>query len=221
MIIRRATEKDIDFLIDAIIEAEKSNTDILSYSTLFEFTEEEVRLKLKEMLEEDIPGQELCISGFLIAEIDKTPVGASCSWIEGEDGNVSKINKANLLVWFFGKEKCEKAARSFPFLRDLNFDREVGTLQLEAVYTKAEFRRKGIVWQLFSEHVRMHKTRVPELKKVQLIVAYTNEGAVRAYEKHGFRTIAVKQTQHKEANIFLPSDKRIQMELNIHDISKQ
>lgn len=215
MKIRQANEKDIEFLIEAIIEAEKSGTDILSYSTLFDLSESEVKSTLREILSEDIPGQELCISGFLIAEIDNQLVGASCSWVEGENGNVSKINKANLLVWFFGKEKCDHAAQHFHFLRDLNFERESGTLQLECVYTKNGYRGKGIVWQLFKEHFKVHKSRISELKKAQLIVAANNESALKAYKKQGFYTIASAQTPHKNVLDFLPSDKRIQMEIII------
>jgi ribosomal protein S18 acetylase RimI-like enzyme len=215
MIIRTAEEKDIDFLVEAIIEAEKSNTSVLSYSTIFSIAEDEVREKLKEMLSEDIPGQELCISGFLIAEIDNKPVGTCCSWIEGENGNISKIIKANLLLWFLGNEKCETAAKNFPFLSDLNFDKEINTLQIESVYTKKEFRGRGITGKIIAEHIIRNKERFPELKKVQLVVAQTNESATRAYQKMGFRIISTKHSEHKDALKILPADTRIMMELQV------
>ena len=42
-IIRPASSNDIPFLVDTIIEAEKSGTSILTYNTIFGLTEIEVK----------------------------------------------------------------------------------------------------------------------------------------------------------------------------------
>lgn len=68
IIIRKATLLDIDFLIEAIIAAEKSGTDILSYSTIFDLTERDVQNMLRNVLEKNVTGCELSPCNFLIAE---------------------------------------------------------------------------------------------------------------------------------------------------------
>ena len=65
--IRKATEKDIPFLIETIIAAEKSGTETIAYCSIFSLGKEEFTELLKNILEEDIQGQELCVSDFLIA----------------------------------------------------------------------------------------------------------------------------------------------------------
>ena len=97
LIFRNATITDVPFIVTAIIEAEKSGTDKLSYSTIFGLTEEEVRSYLQEMLYEEIDGCELSISSFIIAEYNGQPAGALSAWIEGKDGIPSAILKGNLL----------------------------------------------------------------------------------------------------------------------------
>jgi hypothetical protein len=92
--IRRAVATDIPFLVDVIISAERSGTDKLSYSTLFDLPEAHVRRLLAEMLAEDVTGQELCVSGFLIAEVLHECAGAACG-CTSSDANVLPARVAN------------------------------------------------------------------------------------------------------------------------------
>ena len=48
-IFRHANINDVSFLVDTIIEAEKSGTDILSYTTIFGLSEKEARKYIGEM----------------------------------------------------------------------------------------------------------------------------------------------------------------------------
>ncbi len=217
MEIRQATEKDIAFLTEAIIEAEKSNTNKLSYSTIFGLTDDEVEAKVQLMLEEDIPGQELCISGFLIAEEAGDYAAACCSWIEGEQGQYSSIIKANILLWFFGSEICERASNEHPYLKELNFERKTDSLQIESVYTKPAYRGRGISGKLIKEHIQRSKERQPQLNLAQVILAETNTGAASAYQKLGFREVDRRKTQDPRVFDILPSDTKILMELKIKD----
>ena len=61
-IIRSATIDDISFLVETIIEAEKSGTDRLSYSTVFGLSNEDTHKYLNDMLKEEIDGCELSVS---------------------------------------------------------------------------------------------------------------------------------------------------------------
>ena len=66
IIIRQAEISDIDFIIEAILEADRSDTDRISYCTIFNLSRVEFRKILREILIEDIQGSELCLSDFLV-----------------------------------------------------------------------------------------------------------------------------------------------------------
>jgi len=74
--IRRANRADIDFIIETIIEAEKSLTDKISYCNIFSLSESELLDILRNILSEDITGQDLCYSEYLIAEVNGVVAGA-------------------------------------------------------------------------------------------------------------------------------------------------
>ena len=71
LVFRKAEEKDIPFLIETIVAAEKSGTDVFSYSKIFELPELEIRKILADILAEDVTGQELCYSDYLMAEYEE------------------------------------------------------------------------------------------------------------------------------------------------------
>ena len=65
---RVATLEDIPFLVKTIVEAEKSGTEVLSYSAIFGLSIGEVEEKLAIILDEEIDDCELSVSSFLVAE---------------------------------------------------------------------------------------------------------------------------------------------------------
>ena len=99
--IRNATVDDIPFLIDTIIEAEKSGTNVLSYNTIFGLSETEVRIYIMKMLVEEVDDCELSISSFKVVFDNEIPIGAISAWIEGYNGIPSVILKGNLLNYVF------------------------------------------------------------------------------------------------------------------------
>jgi len=72
--IRKATLEDIDFLVEAIIAAEKGASDTLSYTAIFGLTEEKTSDYIKSMLEEEIDGCELSVSSYMVVEKDQNIV---------------------------------------------------------------------------------------------------------------------------------------------------
>ena len=213
--IRQAVAGDTSFLIESIIAAEKSGTDKLSYCTLFGISEVELRLLLIEILAEDIAGQELCISGFLIAEIEGQPAGAVCSWIEGSGGKPSGILKGNLLFHFFGHARIVAAAENLKLAEDLSLARMGGALQIESVFVPAQFRGRGICRQLIAAHQDEARRRCPQPMKAQIQLVKSNDNAFRAYEKLGFSIVAERQSQNQRIMELLPSASKILME---HDL---
>lgn len=213
--IRTAVEKDIDFIIETIIEAEKSGTDKISYCNVFEISEIEFKMILRNILEEDIEGQELCLSGFLVADSNGNPAGAVCSWVEAKEGSSSAIIKASILHFFIKKENIEKASAKSELLEELTIERESGSIQIESVYVHNNFRGMGVSGMLILENIKKHLCEDDKIEKVQIQVAGNNEAALRSYRKLGFEIKKEKVCNNKKILDILPSDSKVMMEVSI------
>ena len=208
----KATEADIDFITDAVFAAVKSGTDILSYATLFEKSEAELKPLFKEMIEEDIEGQELWLSGFLIAKDENgNPTATCCAWVEGEEGPSGMLT-AQVLSFGLGQETYKKALEKHEIIESLRVDRTEGTLQFEHVYTAPNFRGQGLATQVIEKQIKQHKTLNPELEKAQIILFKTNNSALKAYSKMGFVTASEQHSSHAEILNYFPIDTRVLME---------
>jgi ribosomal protein S18 acetylase RimI-like enzyme len=210
--LRRATANDSDLIVEAIIAAEKSNSDILSYSAIFDISEEEVRGLLVQVLDEEIEGQEICASHFMIAEVDGKAAATCASWIEAKDDVHSGQIKAQILHHLLGSEKWSRAAEKLKAVAGTNIDRQKGTAQIEAVYTKPEFRGKGLTAMLIEEHSRQHKKEYPALEKVQVILLKNNTSASSAYRKAGFEQVAERTGDSPLLKSILPCPTKIMMQ---------
>ena len=58
LVIREASERDIDFIIETIIEADKSGSNVISACNILNVNEQEYRNILKNILNDNIEGQE-------------------------------------------------------------------------------------------------------------------------------------------------------------------
>ena len=209
---RAGEARDIPFLIDTIVAAEKSGSDLFSYSTLFEMPEAEVRKLFTEILEEDVRGQELCYSDYLVGEVNGKFAGAVAAWIEGESGQHSAMIKATLLNYFFPKENMAKAQEKRKFLDKMHFDPDMGTLVIDIGLTLPEFRGQGILAKLMQEQTRLHLARRPDVKVSHIHVMKNNPVAFNIYRKLGYYTIREKTCDDPIVLQWLPSDTQIIME---------
>jgi len=214
--IRKATEKDIPFLREAIKEAEKSGTEKISYCTLFSINDEKLDEIIFQVLMEDIEGQELCVSHFLIAEVDNQYAGACSAWVEAIDGSFSSIIKANILFYFLGDKICTRAADNLKLMEDINIAREKNAIQIESVYVKEQYRGLGIANQIIQEQINQLSNTNKSDNKVQIILAKTNDKTYKAYQKMGFKTTIEKHSNKPEIEKLLPSNSRIMMEMPVH-----
>ncbi len=214
--IRNATLEDIPFLVETIIEAEKSGTSILSYTTIFGLVEEDAKKYIALMLEEEIDGCELSVSAFLLAEYRGETVGAICAWIEGLEGVSSTILKGNLLRYVLPQNCFETIRLLNHIINELHIDYKVNTIQIGLVYVTGKARGQGLAQKLISK-------KIEELKGSNLNItnnAYVqvfghNLPAIKAYEKLGFQIIENKIARNLEITKYLPSDSKLLMKLNI------
>jgi ribosomal protein S18 acetylase RimI-like enzyme len=216
---KKATTKEIDFIIETIIESEKSGTDKFSYSTLLGLTEQEVTDIVKEIMEEKIEGQKFCLEQFIIALVDGIPAGACSSWIEGASGSSSGYLQGQILLAFFPRENVVDAHDNFEIAKDLSIEREQNALQIESVYVKDSFRGLGLAGKVILEHIQNAVKENPKLEKAQIIVAKTNDSAVKSYAKSGFEVAFEKHSDNNRILEFLPADTLVIME-NVKPLSE-
>jgi ribosomal protein S18 acetylase RimI-like enzyme len=209
--IRPAIPDDIPFLVDTIIEAEKSGTSVLTYTTIFGLTEAEARECIAKMLEEGVDGCELSVSGFILAEKDNQIAGAVGEWIEGSEGIPSGILKGNLLRYTLPPQCFEKASTLNKIVNDLHIEYVTNTIQIGLVYVAPEARGKGLVSILIDHKIDSLKESNPHVKEAYVQVFGNNLPAIRAYEKAGFETVFRKDASLLETSDFMPYTSKILM----------
>ncbi len=214
--IRKATEDDKDFLITSIIEAEKSGGDVISYCAIFNITEAELRTALSHILDEDMQGQELSISGFLVAEADGEKAAALSTWVEKANGMSSSMIKSNLLMYFIDREKILAAAPNLSLMNEVAIMRDEYALQIECVYTAPKYRGKGLTSKLIAEHVKHRLEEGMTFNKVQVILLKNNEAAQKAYAKAGFAIREEKKCSNRAILHLLPCDTKVLMQKELN-----
>lgn len=214
--IRKAVLSDISFLAETIIEAEKSNTAKLSYSTLFDISEKKTQEYLIKILEEEIDGCEFSLSSFLIVEKDKQPVAAFGAWIEGDEENgPSKILKSNLLSFVFGTETISRIKNKASLISDILIEREKDTIQLEYMYVRKEYRGNKLGDLLIQNLISNLLAIRPKITKAHVQTFGNNLGAIKLYERNGFRIIKRAISDNKEILHYLPDNEKVLLEKSL------
>ena len=211
LIIRQANINDVPFLVETIIEAEKSGTDILSYSTIFGLTTEEIRKYIADMLLEEIDGCELSISSFMVGEVNRKVVAALSGWVEGANEMSSSELKGNLLTYVLPKESIKRASAINPLLREVHIDYIQGSIQKGAGYIIEEYRHKNIFGLLTSELINSLVKTNPDVSEIYTQIYGCNTPAIKANEKANFNSVMIKESANKEILRYLPSNKKILM----------
>jgi len=212
-LIRNATQKDIPFLADAVIAAEKGNSDKLSFSTLFNLPEEKVKDLLVAMFEEEIDGCEFSLSSFLVAEYNGEVIAASGAWIEAFEGSMpSQILKSNLISYIFEKESIEFLKTKSHIIKDILIEREPMTLQFEYLYVINQHMGKGIEVKLVSKQEENALAKSPSLQRAQCQVYKNNIFAVKIALKQGYKIVKSYKSDKQDIFDYLPFNEKIIME---------
>lgn len=217
-IFKSATIKEISFLVDTIIEAEKSGTERLSYSLIFGLTEVEVRKYLTKMLEEEIDGCELSVSSFMIAEFNGENAGALSAWIEGSEGISSTVLKGNLLNYVLPKKCVERAMMLNDIIREIHIEYYPSTIQIGAGYVASKYRGQKLLGMLNTEIITRLVNIQPNISSVYAQIFSCNTPSIKTYEKAGFIIVSEKESANKEILKYLPSNKKILMKKELLNI---
>jgi hypothetical protein len=209
LVFRNAVSDDIPFLVNTIIEAEKSGTDKLTYSTVFGLTDGESAKYIGDMLSEEIDGCELSVSSFLIAEKEGKTAGALSSWIEGSTGVSSSLLKANLLKYVLPEHCFFHMMEINPIIQELNIEYIDNTFQLGAGFVPQEYRGDRILSKLIAEAIRRLSIMKPDINEIYAQIYSTNIPSIRSAEKEGFSIVLEKESLDHRIFEYLPSNRKV------------
>jgi len=192
VIIRKAVAADRYFLIKAILEADKSNTEISSYSRLFNMTEPELKELFDNIFDEELETCEFGHHGFAVVIENGDYAAAVSSWIEGADGLPSWQIKSTALFCTLPKANFENLQQKLDSFSSINIPRTVGTLQIESVFVENAYRGKGYFAKLLNFHINSSKEAGAVFNTIELLTYNSNKIAESIYTKAGF--VKVKST---------------------------
>lgn len=212
-----ATIADVDFILDTIIEAEKSSSDIITSCLVFNLTEKEFRSILTTLLLEGFEDYEYSLNGFLIAKHHKENIGALGSWIEGKNDYDSSIIKANSLFAVMEGEKLSKLRPNFESLQGASFQRSKGALQLEYAYVRPAWRRRGVFTKLIFEQINRYKAVEPKLQLIESFMFKENFRSFNCLHKLKFKVVHSIDLKGRPSEKFFPYSERafMQFKMNI------
>ncbi len=206
-IYRTAELKDISFLVEAIIQAEKSGTDILSYTTLFGLSESKARVLLADMLEEEVEDCDLALSGFMIAEYEGYPVATLNAWLEGKDGLPSTTIKGNLLSFYLPKEAIVKAQSLNELFSDLSIEHISGSLCFGPAYVVPEHEGALLLVKLCQLQIRKHSDAL----EAYCPIFSNNLSSIQNFKLQNFKVFKEYISHNEEIKNLLPSNKKLLM----------
>ncbi len=211
--IRRATINDVNFLADVVINAEKSMSDNLGLAKFFEVSEEQLRSHLISMFNEEIDGCEFSISSFFVVCFKKIPVAALSGWLEGYyDEMPSSLLKSNLINATLPRENVIKGISKFDVIKDIQFEREMGSYQFEYSYVDSMHRGKYLINRLFDAHFEKAKALGSKIKKAQLQPFENNMTMVKVAELSGFKFVKRFESKNEEILNYFPYNVKLLME---------
>jgi len=206
---RRATLADIEFIVAAIIEAERSGGGFTAYERMFDILPDELPATLRTLLEEDMPGSELCCDNFLLAIDGTDPVGCLATWIEAEGASPSHIIRANMLAYVLGAERWSLARQRLAVIHEIDIPRESGTMQIEAVYVRPSYRGRRIVAGLVNEAIARCRIDHPGVRKAQILSVVENETSSKAFLNAGFSIVKQTRATNPAVSSLFPGTGRV------------
>jgi GNAT superfamily N-acetyltransferase len=211
---RKAQPKDIDFIIEAILESERSGTDILSWSRILSISEIQTAELVRNILEEEIEGQEWNLPSFYIAESDSRPAAALSAWIESQNGMASGLLKAQAISWLL-PQSWKAAEAKLRQVSAVQIPRLAGALQLENIYTHPDFRGQRLAGQLITFVIQEKLQTHPELTKAEIQLMGENTRALNSYTQCGFLKRAESAVSDASVLNLLPGTFRISLQSDL------
>jgi len=203
---RKARPDDFDFLFKAIIEADKSFTEVSSYSRLCGLNQDELYNIFKNIFDEELENCEFGYQSFFLLCEDDIPVATAASWIEGADGMPSWQIKSSALFCHLPKSNFLELKNNTENFSSIIVPRTENALQLESIYIEPAYRGKGLFLELLNFHVNFAKSQGLEFEMVELITYNSNTFAESAYKKAGFNIVRSTFSDNADIMNFYPAN---------------
>ncbi len=209
---RRATIVDIDFIVEELIEAERSGSGMVSHQKIFHLSMPEYEKLLYNILQEEVPGSEYYCDNYLLICQGEKIIGGHAAWIEGEGNKSSNMIKGALLAYYLGIEKWKEITEDLRIISEIETPREPGALIMEAGYLKQGVRGRNILQEFIDYTINMFKEEYPELKKAQLVCFLENERSIKAVSKAGFTIKTKNVSNNPRIKELIPGKGIVQLE---------
>lgn len=201
------------FIIQTILEAEKSGTNQIISCQLFNLSESAYRKFLSNTLLEDIPDWELGLSQYKVLLSGGVPCGALCGWVEKRNGTLSQIHRLNAYHILMPKPNMDfyLSGPSW-FASQLEIPRKPNTIQTESIYIAPAHRGKGFAKILANAVITDLASANPEVVMAQGQLFAQNELSLSIHQKLGY-TIADKRCiEVPEVLNFFPGNTKLLIE---------
>jgi Acetyltransferase (GNAT) family len=210
--IRPASKSDIEFIIEGIIEAGKGGGQIIPTAAIFKISLGVYKQHLRKFFKfEEVENCEYDLSTYLIAEINKVPVGSLSYWVEGLSTIGSKLIKLNCWMASLGTEKFQNTLQRLELAKKYDIKRLKNYLQLEYLYVSPLYRTRGL-------HNKLIKTSINNILKLnqkflgcQVILFKENIPSYNFFKKRGFKENQIVKIQSDAQGIIFHYPTKISM----------
>ena len=202
--VRKAIREDSRFIAETILQSESTNNEVVTFSKMFDFDETTMVSTFSEVVDNETKGHPLTYNTYYIAELDGNRCGALSAYIEGDNGD-SNLQMANCMMSVIDRKTVMKGFMFSKNNSETIIPKSKGSLQIDCVATKAEFRGKGVFKALFQYACEDFTNLRPKSIEVQV---WKNNPAIEVYKRVGFsiKEEYTSQTSIGMAKILLAKD---------------
>ncbi|MBT3208198.1 MAG: hypothetical protein HN704_03590 [Bacteroidetes bacterium] len=212
---RKATIKDIDYIAEILVQAEKSDNEYSPMQIIFGLSSEEYFKLIKNVLEEEVPGSEYFYDNYVLVFVKNEFAGGIAVWIEGKGKKSSNFLKASLLSHYLGIEKWKESTNQLKLFATITHKRQSGILQIDSAFVVPKFQGNRLYHKLIQYGISLFLNDIVKIKKAQIVSIIENVKSVKSLQKFGFKIVNEKQSDIPELNILLSGTGFYQFELDL------
>lgn len=195
--IRKATQKDCEFISRIILLAESTGFEVTSYEKMFNMPREELLQKMTKIVNNESTGHPLCYDSFYLAEVDGAPAAGLSAYVEGSKGSSNHLMTGALMSEF----DREALQNGFVFLakhKEIQIPKTYNTLQLDCIATIPEHFGKGLFSKLLNHVEAEHFSK--NITCIEIQVWKFNKKAVSIYKAKNYSITSVHNSNSFEGN---------------------
>jgi ribosomal protein S18 acetylase RimI-like enzyme len=195
--IRKATQKDCEFISQIILLAESTGFEVTSYEKMFNMSREELLVKLTSIVNNESTGHPLCFDSFYLAEVDGVRAAGLSAYVEGLNGKSNHL-MTGALMSEFDRETLQSGFNFLAKHKEIQIAKTNKTLQLDCIATMPKHFGKGLFSKLLNHIEVEHFSKNIECIEIQ--VWKLNKKAVSIYKAKDYSITAVHDSYSFKGN---------------------